>query len=227
MKRLKNTTQLILVSAILSSFFLTSCSEESLCLTGNGNVRSYDLSLGPFNKVEMEGPINLRIIQGEEQSVQILSEAELYDPMHHYVQNETLKIGYKQNISCLNSDEGAWVVITVPNLARIMSSGISKIESEGELDLDKLTIITSGVAEINLAGLANTQELFAEGEMTVNNFDFSTLKTKINVDGSGNFEVACTEELIIEVQGSANIIYKGDPIVDKTVTGSLNLLKAN
>lgn len=227
MKRLKNTTQLILVSAILSGFFLTSCNEESLCLTGNGNVRSYDLSLGPFNKVEMEGPINLRIIQGEEQSVQILSEAELYDPMHHYVQNETLKIGYKQNISCLNSDEGAWVVITVPNLARIMSSGISKIESEGELDLDKLTIITSGVAEINLAGLANTQELFAEGEMTVNNFDFSTLKTKINVDGSGNFEVACTEELIIEVQGSANIIYKGDPIIDKTVTGSLNLLKAN
>lgn len=215
----------VLIAVVISTtFFLQGCKEDRTCLHGDGTVNSYDLSLDTFSRVSLSGPINLRITQGDEQSITIIAESELYLPLEHKVKNGELIIGY-DDVSCFDTDHGVWVNITVPELTEINTEGISNIFSEGELNLERLTINTSGSATVELSGQVTSQKLNADGMINVNNFALLTQKTNINITGSGNINISCSEELDIDVEGSAKITYKGDPTITQKADGSLTLLK--
>lgn len=206
------------------TYFLQSCDEDRTCLHGGGTVNSYELSLASFNRVSLHGPINLRISQGDEQSITIVAEPELYIPLEHKVENQQLIVGY-DDINCFDTDHGVWVNITVPDLTEIYSEGKNSILSEGQLDLDKLTINTSGSSTVELSGQITIQEFNSDGTITVNNLNLLTQRTNVNMVGSGDINISCSEVLDIDVEGLAKIAYIGDPSITQKVEGSLSLSK--
>ena len=162
--------------ALLASIFFQSCSEDSLCLTGSGSANDYPLEFADFDRVSLLGPINLRVTQGSAQEVVVVAEPEMFAPLVYSVQNGTLEIGYEDNVGCFETELGVWVNITVQDLRYVHASGVNEIESNGDLNLNKLRIKTSGTSSINLSGIIEEQVLDGSGVMVVGNFDLESWK---------------------------------------------------
>lgn len=211
---------------VIGTIFM-SCSQDDHCLIGSGNVNNYELDLSEFNSISLSGPINLRIKQGSEQHINVIAEPEMFRPLEYKVSNGNLKIGYNGNVTCFETDYGVWVEIVVPNLTGVSISGISEVFSIGNLDLQNLKIEVSGKAFFELSGQLEDQIIISSGEIKIKNFNFKSETTSISIDGAGNLEVNCNDELEIDVRGKAVLKYKGHPTIDQRVSGSLELIESN
>jgi len=180
-----------------------------------------------FENVTLVGPVNLRITQAADLEVMVEAEAEIFTGLTYKVKNGTLEIGFKDNVSCFETDFGAWVNVTLPNLKNITTTGVSEIVSVGDLNLAQLTIDVSGTADIALSGQVADQTMKVSGELNVKNFELLTNNTTIDVAGSGDFEISCADNLDIDVSGLATVNYKGNPTITQKASGTLNLIDAN
>lgn len=213
---------------LLSALLLTQgCTEEDLCLIGSGSVNEYQLDLDDFENVKLMGPINLRIKQAPNSEVMVEAEAEIFSELSYSVKSGTLEIGFKENVTCFETDYGVWVNVTVPDIENISSSGVSDIVSVGDLDLDMLVLDISGTANVELSGQVSDQKIESSGVLNAKNFELITDNTDINVSGTGEMEITCNQYLDIDVSGVATISYKGNPTINQEVSGSLNLINAN
>ena len=212
---------------LIASIFSQGCKEEELCLIGSGTVKEYPLGVDDFENVSLIGPVNLRIAQAADMEVMVEAEAEIFSALSYEVKNGTLEIGFKENVTCFETDFGVWVNVALPNIKKITSSGISDIVSDGNLNLAQLTLDVSGTANIELSGQVADQTIKVSGVLNAKNFDLLTNTTSIDVSGSGDFEISCADNLDIEVSGIADVSYKGNPSISQDVSGTLNLYDAN
>lgn len=217
----------LLVIAICSTIILQGCNDEDLCLIGSGTVNEYQIAVDDFEEVSLMGPINLRIKQGSQISVSVDAEPEMFGKLSYEVKNETLEIGFEENVTCFETDFGVWVNITVPNIEAIYQSGVSEIRSDGDLTLTALRLNVFGTADISLSGQVVNQSIFSSGVVNAKNFNFLSTATDIDVSGVADIEISCSDNLNIEVDGSAKILYKGNPTISQDVSGELDLINAN
>ena len=206
---------------------LQSCDDDDLCLRGGGTLETFTLNLDDFDRVELTGPVNLRITQGAEQEVTVEAENELFSAMDHEVKNGTLEIGFEGNVRCFETSHGVWVNITVPDLERIKASGQGEIISQGDIMLDRLEFNSSGSYNLSLSGEVDEMTVDVSGIIEATNFDLITSKTFIDISGSADLEVNCTDVLDLKVSGSAVVKYKGSPQITQDISGSLELLDRN
>jgi hypothetical protein len=211
----------------LIAFTFMSCDEEKLCLYGSGTVNEYDLEMSDFSQIVLKGPVNLRLKQGEDQTVKVLAEPEMIAELDYKVKNNVLEIGFDGNIRCFETDYGVWVEVTASELSKISSSGISEIETDGPWVANKLVIHASGTAYLKMSGEVNQQVIKVSGILNAHNFELLTDETILDIEGSGEFEISCSEKLDVDLSGAARIAYKGTPLISKDVSGSLNLVDAN
>jgi len=216
---------------IITAFFLfillSACNNESLCIKGDGQIVEFDLSLDDFTKISLSGPIDLKIIQSDTPSLKIQAERQLMDVLAYQVRNNELEIGFERNIRCLNSSKGVLVVATISDLSQIRTDGSSDIFSEGNINLDELIINSHGEANVELSGFVANQVLVGDGKLDVRNFNLLTNLTEIEISGLGHFDINCSSELTIDVNGAATVNYKGTPSISQKVNGSLDLNNAN
>ncbi len=217
----------LLVISVFVLFFSQGCSEDEVCLIGSGMVNEYELGLENFDEVSLYGPVNLRVKQGAAFSVRIDAEPEMFSQLSYEVKNGTLEVGFKDNITCFETNFGVWVNVTMPDIEAVYSSGVSDIISDGDLNLDQLEIDVSGTANVQLDGQVTEQTLTVSGILTANNFGLLTTNTTIDVSGSGEFEVSCANDLDIDVSGVAKVSYKGNPTITQKVSGTMDLINAN
>ena len=201
--------------------------DQGLCLIGSGVYNDYTIELDPFNEIVLFGPVDLNIVQDEQQQVTINAEPEIFDYISYEVVNQRLEIGIKENLDCFESEEGVMIRVTVPDIESIFALGLSDINAIGNLDLDKLRIDIQGGANIILRGTVEEQIIDVSGEVRLYNFDLLTDITKIIVNGAAEIEVSCESILDIQVTGVATISYKGRPQISRTGTGNINLIDSN
>ena len=219
-----NYVKTMMLAAII---ILSGCNEEDLCLKGSGTVNEYPLSLTNFDEISIFGPVNLRLSQGSEIAVSIDAEPEIFSELSYEVKNGVLEVGFKQNVSCFDTDHGVWVNATVPDLQTIYQAGVSEIISDGDLNFDQLDLYVSGTAEVMLSGQADTHKIVSSGVINTNNFDFVTRNTSVDISGAAELELTCSDKLDIKVEGSATIYYKGNPEITNNSSGSLQLIDSN
>ncbi|WP_215223298.1 GIN domain-containing protein [Echinicola shivajiensis] len=216
-----------IICLLLLAVVSFSCEKDHLCIKGDGNVREYELELDDFDQISLVGPIDLVIIQDEQASLKVMAEAQLMNELEYRVRNNELRIGLEGNIRCLDSNKGILVVATLPNIRKVSADGLSTVTSEGELDLEELVIASFGEFHLELSGEVDRQVLYGEGRVEVSNFGLLAQETVIEISGRGDYEVSCSEELSIDVEGSARVDYKGTPRINQRVEGLLDLNDAN
>jgi len=219
-----NYVKTITLSVII---ILSGCSEEDLCLKGSGTVNEYPLTINNFDEVSLYGPVNLRLRQGSELTVSVDAEPEIFSELSYEVKDGVLEIGFKQNISCFETDQGVWINATVPDLRTIYQSGISEILSDGDINFDQLNLYVSGTADIMLSGQVETHKIVSSGLLNTNNFNFLTKNTTVDISGTAEMELSCSDKLDIKVEGLATIYYKGHPEITNSSSGSLQLIDSN
>ncbi len=104
-----------------------------------------------------------------------------------------------------------------------------EVNGSGKLQLDvvavKITGAVSGSGTVNLTGTSNELNVEINGSGLVDAGEFSTLKSKVRISGSGDVKLLVDETLEANVGGSGVVSYRGNAVVNKKISGSGEVIK--
>ena len=218
---------------VMSGFCL-SCDPD--CIDGSGPVKSESRNVGSFNGVKLGISAELRVDQTSAQECSIQAQSNVLSVIETRIVDGTLNINSN---TCFGSTEPIIIIIKNPEITKFIVNGSGSIKSTGKITGDHLefgvngsgSIIADvdgnqiygglkGSGEIALKGTAKEQFVKLSGSGKYNAPELATVKSDVNLDGSGELSVFAIEKLNANLSGSGNIYYKGSPRTSMNVQGS-------
>jgi hypothetical protein len=226
---MKMRFNLALASIIISTLaILPACKKNPKTIIINNPVSS----TAPFENLEVHG--NVKVILTPD-TINKADSAISGNVVYNY-KGQTLSLS------------GAGVVqLSIHKLNLLSTYGASTIVTTDTLELDTLVLSTRGASAISLqldikkllhiasSGGSDNYTLIGKcpkftanvsGSSYFHNYDFITQDAAIDMNGSGKFEVFCSNSLTVNLKGSATVYYKGNPpTVNQSVKGAAQLIK--
>jgi len=212
---------------ILPALLLSACVAAESTQSGPSSSRSFDLS--DFDKVELAGSDNVRVIAGSAFSVQATGPEKTLDKLKIEVNSSTLSIGRKRSLSMgWDNDKGALITVTMPLIkgASLAGSGdmaVDRVETpefeanlagSGDLtvksaQVEKLDVNLAGSGDIALAGTTKTIDISIAGSGNVVAKDVSATNANISIAGSGNVDARASGAASVSILGSGDVNISG------------------
>lgn len=201
---------------------------------GSGRIMTASPAVSGFEAVTLAGNGLIILSQGQSEALTIEADDNILPHIETQVRNGVLIIGYDdqdwntfyrpsqpirfnltvKDLTALNvsgSGEIRGANITTDRLELNLSgSGHVAIES---LEATDLTVDVSGSGEIDLAGRVDRQTVELAGMGAYRAGDLDSRVTRVTVSGSGQATVWAQERLTIDVSGSGQVNYYGDPSI--------------
>ncbi len=89
------------------------------------------------------------------------------------------------------------------------------------------SISASIIADILIEGSATSLDIKNEGSGSIMAFDVLVNDCGVEIVGSGDVEVSCSDHLNAEIDGSGSVYYKGNPIISVDINGSGQVVNDN
>ena len=166
-----------------------------------------DVAMTPFEDLDVCGPFNVILEQGESHSVRVEGTAEQLGKMTIYVEDGELVIDERKNEPNSTFD-GMRIFVTSPTLNDIELSGSGSITAPKALDVNSLNVDLAGsgkvtVAELKCKGL--DIEVAGSGEVTMGLVQADVVRNEIA--GSGDIDIAglTCRKIRNEIAGSGDI----------------------
>ncbi|MFN2457729.1 MAG: head GIN domain-containing protein [Chitinophagaceae bacterium] len=206
-------------------------------LEGNGNLVTRDIPIQSFNELKASGIYELKLSQGNKESVKIEADENLQELF--IVRNdgarliiETKKMEDNVNIKSKNKMR---VYVTFKNLKDLELSTIGTVQSDEQLSFNDLQFKNKGVGSVNLSLTANRLHLENKsvGEVTltgkaentvlknngvgsINAGNFVVQAMDIDNSGIGNVEVNAAKQLKVKDNWLGKVNNKGAAPVRKS-----------
>lgn len=219
---------------VLSVLILASCSDDDnvtnpliigdTCLRGTGAVITEMRDLGNFTGIQNAIPASVFISQGPVEAVRIDGPSNILAEIITTISNNTLNIRIDECIEDIGSID---VYVTIPNIERLIVTGVGNMSTTEAIDVDELNITLTGVGNFSLEGTANEMDISLMGVGDINAFQFNTDICNIDISGAGNAELFVNDELNVIITGTGSVFYLGMPSVTSTITGDGNVINAN
>lgn len=232
MKKYFHIINLVLLTVIIFSF--TSCKNFDT-IKGNGKIIKKEFQIGDFNKFEIDGVYYLVIKQGDVAKLEIETDENLMEYIEPKVKNNKLNIKNKKSLS---SSKGITVYLTYNKLEQIIASGYVSLSSTDKLNFDMLEIETSGKTSMNmeincfdlkakfsgnssidLSGVISTSDMEVSGSAYMNASELIIDNLKMEISGNAIAKVNVVSKFDINVSGTANVEYQGEPEMKQKLSG--------
>lgn len=233
-----------LILPVLALVITGSCDDGNICIEGNRQIETRILNnLAPFSGVILSGSANIEIVKDSEYGAVIRGESNIIRALEVEVRSGVLYIGSDQ---CLSPNESIDITLTTDalNRAELLGSGnIISLDPFSDTNLDLLVsgsgnialihdteetrAVISGSGNITLQGMATTALFQISGSGNVAAFTYPVKECEVIVSGSGNCQVAVSDNLDVTISGSGNVFYKGNPFINTVISGSGTLINAN
>lgn len=206
------------------------------CGTSSGDTIT---DLRDFNQIEISGKFDVRILQGDNYSIELNGPEEEKALYRVERQGETLIIDFERNRSynwedwevkglSLNEME---IVITLPNLEGIEALGLGTIRIEdfsgqdleieargpinikGDVHVEDLNIKLTGKSEADLSGNAQNLNAHLEFASRLRAYDLKTQDAFVEVNGASSAKVNVAGKLEMEEGVASDVDYRGNPEV--------------
>jgi hypothetical protein len=219
------------------------------CITCNFDDENEDgesnTSLRDFNEVEISGKFDVKILNGNDYSVELIGPEREKEKYNIYRAGETLVIEYLyqgrknlkldlKNLRDLdpNADEMR-INITMPSLEKLEATGFGSIRFEnfstddmdietrgpirlrGELYTQRLTVSLTGKSEAELSGRSNKMNARLEFASKLRAYDLEVSDATVEVSGASSAKVNVSNNLEIEEGVASSVDYRGQPSVIK------------
>ncbi|MBP9873667.1 MAG: DUF2807 domain-containing protein [Haliscomenobacter sp.] len=241
----------ILLLLLSSTFFflaLSSCivdfyDDDGPCIRGSGPVVTETIQVPDFTGISLDISAKVYLTQGPEFRVKAEGYANIIDELNRRVRNGVWEITLND---CVRNIGDLTLYITMPEVESVHNTGSGDIISENILVTDDLYLTNTGSGDVDLgidaddleARLTGSGKLFLEGEAdelildVTGSGDFRGFKLKlkradIRTTGSGDAEVWALDFLKARITGSGDILYRGNPQIDFSGSGSGDLINAN
>ena len=240
---MKNSIQLIVLSALFITT-MTNAQWSNKKIKGNGKVITEKRTTAGYDEINVSGFFDVVLVSGKEGAISIQGEENLMQYVKVEVEGKVLKIYTEKNVTISTNKD---IILTVPfeqiSFVSLSGSGdlkskntivgstfAAKLSGSGNLTLDVKTTDfeanLSGSGDVFLTGNSDSFTSKISGSGNVNAVELVTKKANLEISGSGDMKVNCSENLYARVSGSGDIGYKGDPkIKDTKVNGSGEISK--
>jgi hypothetical protein len=223
-------------AAIGAALVLLSCIGTD-CITGNGAVVKRTLQLQPVHAITLQGSLDVRLTQGEGQSVEVEAQENLVELVETTVKDGHWTIRTRE---CYRTDKPFVVHLRVPKIDRITVQGSGDVDGTGtftgnsfnldvqgsgdlKISVNGGSVKTSvqGSGAVKVSGTCDDLTATVQGSGDVKAGELNAGRARVNVMGSGDITVRTTGALEGEIMGSGDVEYVGSPSsLSVQVTGS-------
>lgn len=228
---------------LVAAISFAGCSSK--CIEDSGNHIVRDITVSPFNEIEIDGPVKLVLRQDSSFKIAVSADSSIIDKIKTTVSGEKFKVSLDPMQYC--GSDSIVIHAGIGALTKVKAAGASKVYSEGSLHVGDLAMLLSGATELNLnlyagkvktesdgaarltlSGQAGAHELDSKGVLELNAFDFVVAQYDIDIQGTGKSNINVLNDLKVKTSGSSTIYYKGNPknVSDKK-SGTSKLEKVN
>ena len=229
-------------SLIFLSCILAACSVHlNNGVQGNGDLREERRRIGNFDRLKNPSIIDVKLTR-EDGPLIVRTDSNLISLVKTKVNEKTLTLGLKENVS---DYEALKVVVPVKQqqLKAIEFDGTGDLEGktslegdelkvandgtgnmELEFELDKLEYDADGTGDAEFSGNAEHFRVANSGTGDVKAFELKAGEAQCKSSGTGDIEVHATGELYVQLTGTGDITYEGDPdLKDVSIDGTGDL----
>ncbi|HWD86532.1 MAG TPA: head GIN domain-containing protein [Mucilaginibacter sp.] len=206
--------------------------------------KTEDRHLSGFNALDVGGPFDVRLTQGQTESVKVEAPEDLMSHITTEVVDGTLKVYNKHNDMFHWGDifhhRKVLVYVVIKDVNSIVVSGSGDVtfrdglhadkmnlhvsgsgDVDGELEVKNLETGISGSGDVKLTGHAETSAVRVSGSGDYSARGLITSNTDVHVSGSGDAKIYASNKVDASVSGSGDISYSGHPKnVYKSKSGS-------
>lgn len=222
---------------IIATFSLSAC----MCDTGSGILKTVKTNPGEFNSVYADIPGKIHISKADTFSVTIRTDNNLIEMVETEISRKTLKIRTEK---CIKNCTSLELWITAPVIEEIEAAGSVKIESDEEINSNEMEIEVSGSGSVRLnvnanklnskisgsgllvlSGQVSSHDFEIDGSGTMKAFSLRAKETDANISGSGIAQINVIDNLDINISGSGELIYTGNPKKVKSEVSGSGIIK--
>lgn len=191
----------------LTSFYFYSCNSENApdCFQNEGDIVRIEVEVPEFNTITVFEQLNLVLIQGDEQRVEIESGEFLLNEISAEVEAGRLVLRNENGCNLFREFGISTVYVTSPNITEVRSSTGLLILSEGPLNYPSLTLVSESFNN-------------PEAETTDGSFDLELNNERVNIIANG---IA-----FFQLRGQTNLLSINIPAGDSRIEAA-NLLATN
>lgn len=182
---------------------------------GSGKLLKEKRNVASFNSISTEGAFDLELVCQKPQELEISGDDNILPLVSTEVSNNVLRV---RNLRNYSTSQPLTLRISVPDLVRIDSSGAGTIEVSG-IKNDKFEINVSGAPTIRASGETRALAIDASGAAKIDLHKLRAARVEVDSKGVSAVEVYAAEQLDVTVSGPSHVIYRGNPVVNKTVNG--------
>lgn len=235
--------RILIISSVLLCAALCSW-QTSKKLKGKGAIITSDRQTESFGAVTIEFPLqaNITIQPGATPHVRLSGYENILPRIITHVRKNTLYISFE--------DDGPWSVtndkktiadIIVPSLSALHMSGAASADIMGRIEEKEFQLSLSGATDatindisadrlfMDISGASNVDvkrgsvqkvTFGVSGAANVNAFGLTAGSAVTDISGSATAKVNATNEIDLDVSGTADVIYKGHPkVIHRSVSG--------
>ena len=212
--------------------------KERQTIEGNGNLVTRDVAVSSFNELKASGIYELRLSQGNTESVRIEADENLQELFQVRNEGSKLVIDMKKlENTNLKTKNKMRVYVTFKSLKDMELSTVGNVKSDEELSFEDLNLKNKSVGNVDLKFTARKVDLRnssvgnvtlsgkAENAVVRNNSvgslaagDFVVQTMNIDNSGIGSAEVNATKELKVKDNMMSKVKNKGSGTVRKMNT---------
>jgi hypothetical protein len=214
---------IVLISAGTGHAYTSTLYED--CIKGNGIEKTIERKMTTINILEVSGPVTVNVASNQiQQYVRITGDENILPLVSTIAQGNKLNIFPARPIC---TDLGITIDISVGNLVALIAAGSGNITVK-EINNGRFSLVLSSSGDVDLAGHATLSEVEITGS---GDLEASALKTKgttMHMSGSGFANVHASQALYVDMVGSGDINYFGNPqeVVKEIIgIGSLNRIE--
>lgn len=211
-------------------------------IKGNGIVTTKTISTSDYDEIAVTGSLDVHLQKGDEGSIAVTTDENLQEYIEVTVKGNKLSLRVKKDYS-VSTKKGIHITVPFETLENISLTGSGDIDTKDVIEATTMKVSLTGSGDIVLAlnafnvdssvtgsgdvtlsGNTNTLNVSVTGSGDFKGYDLKANNTDVTVSGSGDARVFAGKSIKARVNGSGDIVYKGNPEQkDTKVAGSGNI----
>ena len=205
---------------------------------GSGHVVSEERPIANFDRVTLKDQGTIDFTQADKVELVVEAEDNIVDEFKARVNDGKLVIEQRRDV-WLRPTTPIRFHLSGPALRRVELDGSGRFHSErletpslfidvdgsGKVKLDSLQADTlqvkvEGSGDLTLVGEVISQNVDISGSADYRAGNLESAHATIDVSGSADATLFVTDELVVDIEGSGAVYYRGDPRVRSDIDGS-------
>lgn len=188
---------------------------------GGGERITQTRAVAPFERLEIADDVDVDVVPGDGREVSVYGGEDVLDRVETSSSGGLLRVDLRDRGIVIGPDPlgDVRVEVAASALDAVKVEGSGDVEL-GELALPELVLEIEGAGEVEASGAADRLTATIQGTGDANLSELAVRTAKVVIQGAGEAHVNVSERLDVTVQGAADVVYRGDPVVTKEIDGA-------